>query len=248
MRVTGRWQKKFDILLLQFLYVFDIHSCNLPLPFPLIWEAPFGGDSTKTSSDFAACSIFFAWRYEKKSMRNLTRPDTRQKMRLVCVLFTFENNTGRTYGPTDGRTRPLIEMRRRIQKPIPPPPDKNPNVNGKRIRMRVFSTWHFQSDKLYRFPFGGYQLPPGFLSGFVACFGLGWDGSGWRSRRGFLSSPGPGATGWICSLDFFFAWIDPIVGLQCQQFCKKNEVNIFTLSTEKRWGCMTTKAFRNSVI
>ena len=55
-----------------------------------------------------------------------TRPDTRHKMRLVCVLFTFENNTGhtdgptdlrtdlRTYGRTDGRTQPLIEMRRRI--------------------------------------------------------------------------------------------------------------------------------------
>ena len=45
-----------------------------------------------------------------------TRPDRRQKMRLVCVLFTFENNAGLTdlrtygptdpwpYGPTDGRT------------------------------------------------------------------------------------------------------------------------------------------------
>ena len=37
-----------------------------------------------------------------------TRPDTRHKMRLVCVLFTFENNTeptdGRTDGPTDRRT------------------------------------------------------------------------------------------------------------------------------------------------
>ena len=33
-----------------------------------------------------------------------TRPDTRHKMRLVCVLFTFENNTGPTYGPTDRRT------------------------------------------------------------------------------------------------------------------------------------------------
>ena len=45
---------------------------------------------------------------------------------LVNVLFTFENNTGRTYGRTDGRTdrrtdgrtdgrtRPHIEMRRRI--------------------------------------------------------------------------------------------------------------------------------------
>ena len=55
-----------------------------------------------------------------------TRPDTRHKMRLVCVLFTSENNTGHTDGPTDGptdrrtdgrtdgRTRPHIEMRRRI--------------------------------------------------------------------------------------------------------------------------------------
>ena len=38
---------------------------------------------------------------------DLTRPDTRHKMRLVCVLcelFTFENNTGHTDGPTDGPT------------------------------------------------------------------------------------------------------------------------------------------------
>ena len=37
-----------------------------------------------------------------------TRPDTRHKTRLVCVLFTFENNTGHTDGrtdrPTDGPT------------------------------------------------------------------------------------------------------------------------------------------------
>merc|ERR1719414_576531 len=33
-----------------------------------------------------------------------TRPDTRHKMRLVCVVFTFENNTGHTDGRTDGRT------------------------------------------------------------------------------------------------------------------------------------------------
>ena len=31
-----------------------------------------------------------------------TRPDTRHKMRLVSVLFTFENNAGPTDGPTDG--------------------------------------------------------------------------------------------------------------------------------------------------
>ena len=47
-----------------------------------------------------------------------TRPDTRHKMHLVCVLFTFQNNTGHTDRPTDGRTygrtQPLIAMRRRI--------------------------------------------------------------------------------------------------------------------------------------
>ena len=33
-----------------------------------------------------------------------TRLDTRHKMRIVCVLFTFENNWGRTDGRTHGRT------------------------------------------------------------------------------------------------------------------------------------------------
>ena len=33
-----------------------------------------------------------------------TRPDTRHEMRLVSVLFTFENNTGHTDIPTDLRT------------------------------------------------------------------------------------------------------------------------------------------------
>ena len=59
---------------------------------------------------------------QKLPFRIETRPDTRHKMRLVCVLFTFENNTGHTDlrtdgptdGPTDGRTPPIIEMRRRI--------------------------------------------------------------------------------------------------------------------------------------
>ena len=32
------------------------------------------------------------------------RPDTWHKMRLVCVLFTFENNAGPTDLRTDGRT------------------------------------------------------------------------------------------------------------------------------------------------
>ena len=48
----------------------------------------------------------------KEEKKKKTRPDTRHKVRLVCVLSTFENNTRQTDGPTDGRT--LIEMRRRI--------------------------------------------------------------------------------------------------------------------------------------
>ena len=31
-----------------------------------------------------------------------TRPDTRYKMLLVCVLSVYENNAGPTDGPTDG--------------------------------------------------------------------------------------------------------------------------------------------------
>merc|ERR1719414_2896160 len=76
--------------------------------------------------NFLALHLFFF--YKKTVYKNIqaeipqTRPDTRHKMRLVRELFTFENNTGRTYGPTDGRTdrrtdgrtQPHIEMRRRI--------------------------------------------------------------------------------------------------------------------------------------
>ena len=43
---------------------------------------------------------------EKKSGTRVkrTRPNTRHKMRLICVLFTFENNTGPTDRRTDRRT------------------------------------------------------------------------------------------------------------------------------------------------
>ena len=43
-------------------------------------------------------------REEGRGRRKATRPDTRHKMRLVCVLFTIENNAGPTDGPTDRRT------------------------------------------------------------------------------------------------------------------------------------------------
>ena len=50
------------------------------------------------------------WRKQqrkKPSINNdtkITRPDTGHKMRLVCVLFTFENNAGPTDLRTDRRT------------------------------------------------------------------------------------------------------------------------------------------------
>ena len=47
---------------------------------------------------------YFGHYYILKPESKKTRPDTRHKMRLVCVLFTLENNTGRTYGHTDLRT------------------------------------------------------------------------------------------------------------------------------------------------
>ena len=43
-------------------------------------------------------------RRKRRGRRRRTRPDTRHKMRLVCVRFTFENNTGYTDLRTDGRT------------------------------------------------------------------------------------------------------------------------------------------------
>ena len=63
-----------------------------------------------------ACVLLDGWltdRLETERKRKKTRPDTRHKMRLVCVLFTFEKKHG-TDGPTYGRTRSHIEMRRHI--------------------------------------------------------------------------------------------------------------------------------------
>ena len=58
----------------------------------------------------------------KDGLLFLKRALAENKMRLICVLFTFDNNAGRmdlrtdlrtdgrTDGWTDGRTQPLIEM------------------------------------------------------------------------------------------------------------------------------------------
>ena len=56
-----------------------------------------------------ACVLLDGWltdRLETERKRKKTRPDTRHKMRLVCVLFTFEKKTrdGRADGRTDRRT------------------------------------------------------------------------------------------------------------------------------------------------
>ena len=56
--------------------------------------------------------------------RDETRPDTRHKMRLVCVLFTLENNTGRTDLRTDlwtdlrtdGRTDTTAPLKTHLKK------------------------------------------------------------------------------------------------------------------------------------
>ena len=75
-----------------------------------------GVDYDRAAED--AQKLYDAGKGEGKQAEKETRPDTRHKMRLVCVLFTFENNRGRTDGRTDrrtdGRTQPHIEMRRRI--------------------------------------------------------------------------------------------------------------------------------------
>ena len=52
----------------------------------------------------------YGTKLEREQITEKTRPNTRHKMRLVCVLFTFEKNAGQTDLRTDGRTRPLIEM------------------------------------------------------------------------------------------------------------------------------------------
>ena len=44
---------------------------------------------------------------KKEERTRGTRLDTRHKMRLVCVHFTFENNTGRTDGRMDGHNLSL---------------------------------------------------------------------------------------------------------------------------------------------
>ena len=47
--------------------------------------------------------------FDAESRNIKTRLDTRHRMRLVCVLFTFLNNTGHMEGRTDRRTQPHID-------------------------------------------------------------------------------------------------------------------------------------------
>ena len=74
---------------------------------------------TRPSTIFSKISLLPDWSFKKQFLRlqlisNVTKSvencyilptplvtEIRHKMRLVCVLFTFENNTGRTDGRTD---------------------------------------------------------------------------------------------------------------------------------------------------
>ena len=69
--------------------------------------AQFQLKSEVESTEYSSAFLFFGSIKNDTNDRK-TRADTRHKMRVVCVLFTFENNTGRTdlrtEGQTDGRT------------------------------------------------------------------------------------------------------------------------------------------------
>ena len=72
--------------------------------FGLVWRSTSKAEMIKVVK-----STEKEWRKGKektcrREWREKKRPDTRRKMRLVCVLITFENNTGPSYGRTDGPT------------------------------------------------------------------------------------------------------------------------------------------------
>ena len=99
------------------LLLFSSHSCFLVSYSGSRRSDPFQASSLESYflSYIVYPSYFFLHRQSGALLRGIpvfyihtrqnyekTRPDTRHKMRLVCVLFTFEINTGRTCGPTDG--------------------------------------------------------------------------------------------------------------------------------------------------
>ena len=60
--------------------------------------------TAKGEFSFSICTRLFIAVFLSLFDYRTTRPDTRHKMRRVCVPFTFENNTGHTDRRTDGRT------------------------------------------------------------------------------------------------------------------------------------------------
>ena len=72
------------------IWMYSIHGCIGCIGCILYMDAPSYEKNRKIVTHLMRIS--------------LTRPDTRHKIRLVCVLFTFENNWGRTDRPTDRPT------------------------------------------------------------------------------------------------------------------------------------------------
>ena len=83
----------------------------------------------------------------RKEKRKKTRPDTRHKMRLVCVLFTFENNTGHTDGRTD--TTSYRNATAHLKIPRNPRPTLRGRASGElRWWARAAVTWPIMSRTL----------------------------------------------------------------------------------------------------
>ena len=91
---NNKHQMRFDDLFSMLLYLKSTHKSHFS-KIQLMWRTD---GRTDRYAFLKRCKAHLKRDQEQKRK---TRPDTRHKMRLVCVLFTFENNTD---GPTDRRT------------------------------------------------------------------------------------------------------------------------------------------------
>ena len=90
-----------------FIYLFLFHCAAAPSSVRFFFQNKF--PSKNGLIRIKTKRVRERWKKRReKTKETKTRPDTRHKMRLLCVLFTFENNTGPTDGssdgPRDGRT------------------------------------------------------------------------------------------------------------------------------------------------
>ena len=91
------------------LYLGGFHTKSYESYCPTLKEARPSLSLSLANPTSAYLYLFLTHRYMYSYFVNdeimiRTRPDTRHKMRLVCVLFLFEDNTGHTDLRTDGRT------------------------------------------------------------------------------------------------------------------------------------------------